>query len=237
MTICEYINTMTGHHWVSVPQLNFNQTYQWAYPQPLTEYSLIINEWTIPGKFGNLNVYSTDVTQECRGLGDIYAWNASDWSFETKFQNLIKTKEINIEDICGDITSLFVEFELNIDDILKLVKKLGGGEIVDVNLNKLTNQNIFLPYIETNGTQLFSNIYTNATVPKTAPWCDGNPTTTKLARRCLIYDYIFECIFANTCDHKRSSFLKVWSNSTLTLRYGIINYYNYQLILLLQRSL
>ena len=232
MTICEYINTMTGHHWVSVPQLNFNQTYQWAYPQPLTEYSLIISEWKIPGKFGNLNVYSTDVTRECRGLGDIYAWNASDWSFETKFQNLIKTKEINIEEICGDITSLFLEFELNFDDILKLVEKLGGGEIVDENLVKPNG--IYLPYIETNGIQSFFNIYTNGTVLKNDLWCPGEPTTTKLARRCLMYD---ECFFANPCDLKRSSFLKVWSNSTFTLRYSIINYYNYQLILLLQRSL
>ena len=215
MTICEYINTRTGRNWVSVPQLNFNQTYQWNYPQPLTEYSMVIEQWNIPGKFGNLNVYSTDVTQKCRGPGDIYAWNASDWSFETKFPNLIKIKEINIEDICGDITSLFVEFELNFDDILRLVEKLGGGEIVDVDSNNLIHQKIYLPYIETNGTQSFFNIYTNGIVPKTANWCPGSPATTKLARRCLLYDY---CVFANPCDHKSSSFLKVWSNSTLNLR-------------------
>lgn len=215
MTICEYINTRTGRNWVSVPQLNFNQTYQGNYPQPLTKYSMVIKEWNIPGKFGNLNVYSTDVTPVCRGPGDIYAWNASDWSFETKFPNLIKTKEINIEDICGETTSLFAEFELNFDDILRLVEKLGGGEIVDIDSNNLTDQKIYFPYIETNGTQSFFNIYTNGTVPKTANWCSGSPAKTKLARRCLMYD---ECIFANPCDHKRSSFLKVWSNLTLTLR-------------------
>lgn len=182
-----------------------------------------VKSWTFPGKFGNLNVYNTDTLDKCKDLGDLYAWNASDWAIESDLPELIKLQEVNLDDICGEVSSLVAQYPLDFESTINLLKKFGNGKMLYIDTYQLKDQLLltgvnttFSPYIETNGTKSFYNIYTQDILLEPINWWPGHPADTKYHKRCLCFD---SHAYACPLTAKASSFVKIIANSTFKLRY------------------
>ena len=153
----------------------------------------------------------------------MYAWNASDWAIESDLPELIKLQEVNLDDICGEVSSLVAKYPLDFESTINLLKKFGNGKMLYIDTYQLKEQLLlaqvnttFSPYIETNGTKSFYNIYTQDILPEPINWWPEHPTDTKYQKRCLCFD---SHAYACPLTAKASSFVQIIANSTFKLRY------------------
>ena len=154
-------------------------------------------------RFGFLNIYSHENFEPCYTLGDIYAWNVSDWKVDKDY---VYEQDLFHDEVC--LEKPLMKIWSSFDQILNFYNIIGGGVKM---LNGGFDLNL-IPFKYENGQ--YVNIYSNTIF--NGSWCEGQPNGVE--EKCIIMQRKNKCCENKLCDKPYNSFFQLTSGTTFTLR-------------------
>jgi hypothetical protein len=115
--------------------------------------------------FGFMNIYSQDNFDPCLTMGDIYSWNISDWTYDSKVEAAYK-QHYFYEEVCQGKT--FMQIDILFEQAILFNKINGGQGMMNIRLNN------YVPYTYVNGS--YMNVYTNEEF-NSSLWYTGQPNS------------------------------------------------------------
>ena len=165
LTVCDSIEK--NKHNIKVVQMGRVVTFSKKTDKGVTDLQLkVINQTRLNFKFGFLNIYKGGTVDPCDTLGDIYAWNISDWAFDARIENVVNKHHFLSDELCFGKTLLKIVLPYQ-KAINFLAYNTDDSRMIDVGLEFESPGN-FVPYESNNG--IYVNHYTQERI--NATWWD-----------------------------------------------------------------
>ena len=214
LTVCDSVELLDNYrtHNLTIPQMKFqlssNCSRSSKEPNEIVDIKLTM--WSHPAKFGFLNIHSAKNFNICSGIGDLYAWNISDWEIDNRVDRAIHNQLLFFEELCGGRTML--KIKSSFVNARLFLRKFGGEEIIDIQAGENRN---YVPYLSTVD-NMYVNIYTNAGFNGT--WCENQPNSDD--EHCIVCGGdLGKCCNDGNCAEEADIYFKVNASRSLSLRY------------------
>lgn len=162
ITFCDRIDGTNGIHNIRFTQWKKSFSFNWSPDYNSSkELGFKLNKKKFNGgfKFSFFNIYSNYIADDCNTTGDIYAWNVSDWSYDSNVDSSIYTHDFFFEELCygKNLLEIFLPF----DKTIFFHKIIGNVRMMDIVGSQNSNKKNLVPYTYVNGSYI--NLYSDQT--------------------------------------------------------------------------